>query len=312
MEIEKEVLLAPFTTFQIGGRARFLIRIRTLEDLEKALAWGAEKNLPLLVLGGGSNLLINDEGFSGLVIKVEISGVLFKEEGDAVEAIAGAGESWDSFVAQTVARGFFGLENLSGIPGTVGGTPIQNVGAYGAEVGNTIVWVEAMHMKTRERRLFQNSDCQFGYRTSYFKTIGGQLWVVTRVAFHLAKNGTPNLSYREVREYFSGRMPEPTLQEIRQAILNIRGRKFPDLTVVGTAGSFFKNPTVSEEILAELLQKFPDLPHFPLPGGDRKIALGALLERLKWKGVRRGKAGAFEKQSLVLGNHRRGTGRGGA
>ncbi|OGG48316.1 UDP-N-acetylenolpyruvoylglucosamine reductase [Candidatus Kaiserbacteria bacterium RIFCSPHIGHO2_01_FULL_51_33] len=303
MEIEREVLLASFTTFQIGGRARFFARVRTPQDLKEALEWGEKEKVPFFVLGGGSNLLISDDGFPGLVIKIEIGGVSLKEEGEVFQVVAGAGEPWDPFVVRTIESGLSGLENLSGIPGTVGGTPVQNVGAYGVEVGTAIAWVEAYSMKTYKKRLFQNTDCQFGYRTSFFKTEEGRQWIITRVAFHLSKNGAPNLSYREVRDYFTNRETPPTPLEVREAVLLIRSRKFPDIKVIGTAGSFFKNPAVDSTTLAKLLKEFPDLPHFPLRGGGSKIALGALLERLQWKGVRRGRVGVFEKQSLVLVNY---------
>ena len=304
MHLEEDILLQPFTTFHIGGPARFFVRVETTAELLEALAFAKEKNLPLFILGGGSNVLIAEEGFPGLVIKIELRGISFTDRGEKVEAIVAAGEVWDVFVEKVVAEGFFGIENLSGIPGTVGGTPIQNVGAYGAEVGQIIQWVEAVDTKSGELVTLSNGDCHFSYRSSFFKSDEGRRFIITRVCFSLGKKGIPNLSYRDVREFFAAeKNPNPSLTEVRDAILAIRARKFPDLTKVGTAGSFFKNPIVTAEQLEPVLGLFPDLPHTLLPSGEVKIALGGLLDRLGWKGIREGDTGVFPNQELVLVNY---------
>ena len=303
MTIEERVPLAPFTTFRIGGNARFFVRVRTVQELQEALAFARRQGVPFFVLGSGSNVLIADEGFPGLVIAVLLRGMSFQDCGESVEVIAAAGEPWDAFVAAAVTRGLYGVENLSGIPGMVGATPIQNVGAYGVEVAEVIEWVEAFDAETGAVTVLRKEACSFGYRTSMFKTPAGKRFVITRVCFRLQKQGTLNLSYRDIREFFSGPdAPTPTLAVLRQAVLSIRSRKFPSLAETGTAGSFFKNPTVTRLQLEQLLSQFPGIPHFPLDRGV-KIALGALLERLGWKGHRRGSVGVYQAQALVLVNY---------
>jgi len=224
--------------------------------------------------------------------------------GKVVAVTAAAGESWDGLVAESVHRGLYGIENLSGIPGTVGAAPIQNIGAYGAEVADVIASVEAMDMRSGARVSFLPGDCAFGYRDSFFKTPAGGNFIITAVTFQLSAQGAPNIEYRDIREYIAAAgITAPSLAEIREAVLAIRSRKFPDLKAAGTAGSFFKNPVVTGEECVRLTRLFPGLPSFPLSGGKHKIALGWLLERLGWKGVRRGAAGVFERQALVLVNY---------
>lgn len=302
--IEERVPLKHLTTFKIGGDARYFFRARSVEALRRAIAFANEKRVPVFFIGGGSNLLVSDGGFPGLVIKMEIMGIGWKDENDATVAIAGAGESWDMLVRESVERSLFGLENLSGIPGTVGGAPVQNIGAYGEEVKDTIEWVEVFDTQTGALCLLSPEECAFGYRTSMFRKTEGKDLVITRVAFRLMKNGTPNASYKDVAAYFKVKgVAAPTQREVREAIIEIRAGKFPDLSRYGTAGSFFKNPILEKSRFAELKKKFPDLLGFPTPSGGVKVPLAWILDKVcGLKGFKKGDIGLFEKQPLVLVN----------
>ena len=290
MQIEEMVLLAPLTTFCIGGPAKYFIRIRNVEELTQSLDFARDKNLATLIFGGGSNVLVRDAGFDGLVIKIEIAGI--EQEGEML--IAGAGESWDGLVARAVNDGLWGIENLSGIPGTVGAAPVQNIGAYGSEIKNTLAWVEAFDTQSGQVVRLQNTDCGFGYRTSRFKKEPGR-FVVLRAVFKLNKNGAPNTSYKDLAD-----SARSNLAEIRAKVLAVRAGKFPDLKKEGTAGSFFLNPVVSAQKAAELLEKYPNLPNFPAENG-RKVSLAWLLDNvLHVKGLSVGGARLYEKQPLCI------------
>jgi UDP-N-acetylmuramate dehydrogenase len=293
MVVEEHVPLAPFTTFYIGGPARFFARISDVGELRDALAFAKEKNLNTLVLGGGSNVLVPDAGFDGLVIKIEIGGV----EKNNTTLIVGAGESWDALAARAVSDGLWGIENLSGIPGTVGAAPVQNIGAYGAELKDTLAWLEAFDTETGEVVRFTNNECGFGYRTSVFKKTPGR-YVVLRVAFALQRGGVPNITYKDLSIAFANKAP--VLKDIRNTVLAIRAQKFPNLQEEGTAGSFFLNPVVSAETAARLGAQYPLLPQFAAQGGV-KLSLAWLLDNvLNLKGAHVGGARLFEKQPLVI------------
>jgi len=290
MLIEENVPLAPLTTFFIGGSARYFVRVKTVEELQQSLDYARDQNLATLILGGGSNVLVSDAGFDGLVIKIEMTGV--ERDGDTL--IAEAGESWDNLVARAVADGLWGIENLSGIPGTVGAAPVQNIGAYGSEIKNTLAWVDAFDTRSGTVARIDNAGCAFGYRTSRFKKEPGR-FVVVRAAFVLDKNGAPNASYKDLAE-----IPGFNLGEIRKKVLEVRAGKFPDLKKEGTAGSFFLNPVVSAQKAAGLLAKYPDLPQFNAENGV-KVSLAWLLDRaLGIKGLSVGGARLFERQPLVI------------
>jgi UDP-N-acetylmuramate dehydrogenase len=245
MDTQENISLKELTTFKIGGNARFFARIKNISDLEKAITFAHEKNLKIFVLGGGSNILFHDQGFDGLVVKMEIMDVVINGNvGDKVIVSAGAGVEWDLLVAGTVAHRLYGLENLSLIPGTVGAAPVQNIGAYGSEVKNTIEWVEAIDIDTGNVRRFSNHECAFGYRTSFFKTPAGKKYIIARVGFSLTRNGKINTSYRDIAEYIKNNAisdAELSLQKIRDMVIDIRTKKLPNLKEYGTAGSFFKN-----------------------------------------------------------------------
>ena len=305
MKIQENILLAPYTTFKIGGKARFFCIVKSSKDVEQAVLFAKKNSVPFFILGGGSNILISDEGFNGLVIKMEIIG---KDINDSISNDSminvGAGENWDSFVEWTLDNGFNGLENLSSIPGTVGAAPVQNIGAYGAEAGQFVNSVKAFDTKTMKEIEISARDCHFGYRNSLFKKEKGR-YVITHVNFSLKKDGKVNIEYKDLKEYFAGK--DVSTSDVRNAVIYIRKNKLPDWTVWGTAGSFFKNPVISKEKFDELKGKYPSLPGFHevgesgKPNDQIKIPLGWVLDNIcKAKGMMNGSVGTYEKQALVI------------
>lgn len=304
MTIQENIPLATYTTFKIGGPARFFCIATTEADIVEAVNFAHDKDLPLFILGGGSNLLIGDEGFGGLVIKMELMGIEEKiEEGSVGKRIisSGAGEQWDDFVDYAVERGLYGIENLSAIPGTVGAAPVQNIGAYGAEAGHAIASVRAFDTKTKQFVDLVNADCGFSYRDSVFKKEKGR-YIITRVFFALDPHGVLNMSYKDVADYFTQKnIAQPTLKDVREAVISIRWGKLPDWKLWGTAGSFFKNPTISANDFMRLKNMYPALPGFPEPDGRVKVSLGWILDKVcNVKGLCKGNACVYEKQALVL------------
>jgi UDP-N-acetylmuramate dehydrogenase len=312
--ISENVLLKEHTTFRIGGPARFFVAVKDIVELTDALLFAQQKGLPLFILGGGSNILMSDEGFNGLVIKNEIAGIVLEESeahahvpAGTTLVVAGAGEEWDSFVGQTVERGLFGLETLSLIPGTVGAAPVQNIGAYGAEVKSSVRWVEAMHVETGELRTFANSECEFSYRMSFFKTLEGKKYVITRVGFLLKKHDKPNTTYRDIQKYIQEHNlaeADITLQKVRDMVIDIRTNKLPSVREYGTAGSFFKNPIISKGDYEKLLAEYPMMPSYPTGTDNVKIPAAWILDNLcGFKGFREGDIGVYKNQALVLINY---------
>lgn len=293
------VALAGKTTFQVGGPATYFATATTVTELQTLLTTAYAAEQPVTIIGGGSNVLVADTGVAGCVIAPAMRDWTDTRTGTTVHLTVGAGMVFDDLVAQTVARGWWGLENLSHIPGWVGATPIQNVGAYGVEVSDRIISVTALHKETLEVRTFTHAECDFGYRDSWFKTAAGRAWVVTQVTFQLSTEPTPELSYRDLHERFADATPQ--LADIRQAVVEIRAAKFPDWHTVGTAGSFFKNPIVSAAQYTQLQQAYPDLPGYPLAGERVKVALGWLLDKAcALRGHYQGPVGCYESQALVL------------
>jgi len=298
LHIVENELLAPFTTLRLGGTARFFVRVTEVSEIEEALHFAKDRSLPVLFLGGGSNLLVREIGFNGLVIKIEIKGIEKKEEGDHATYIAQAGEEWDAFVTRTCSDGYWGLENLSGIPGTVGAAPVQNIGAYGVELAESLLWIESIDTHTHTLVRHTPSQCHFSYRSSMFKKELNR-YLIVRVAFMLSKRSTPRLAYKDVAAAFMGRVPTSS-QEVRESILHIRAQKFPNLLLEGSAGSFFLNPIVPFELAESLVTHYPELPHFSVEGGV-KLSLAWLLDHaLHLRGTRIGGARLFEKQPLVI------------
>lgn len=302
MQIQENVPLAPLTTFGIGGDARYLVPAQDIKEMIEALSFAKKEGLSVLLLGGGSNMLMPDAGWQGLVIKIEIKGVEIEE--DTREAsekilIAGAGERWDGLVERAVEENLWGLENLSGIPGTVGGAVVQNIGAYGAALSQTCLWVEVLDTETGAIKKMSNAECAFEYRDSFFKHDAGR-HVMLRAAFALSTTPKVNISYKDLAARFND--SSLSLNAIRDAVLLIRKGKFPDLSVEGTAGSFFKNPILSSAEAKLLKEKYPEMPLFDMPEtAGVKVPLAWLLDKvLSLKGTSVGGARLFEKQPLVI------------
>lgn len=301
MQFLEGVPLSDHVTFRLGGAARFFVTVTSTEELRDALKLADTRKLPVFILGGGSNVLFSDGGWPGLVVRIAISGTEYTENtrGDA-RLTAGAGVVWDTLVADTVSQGLWGMENLSHIPGTVGATPVQNVGAYGVEVCELIDWVEVLDRRTYELHILPTSECAFGYRDSLFKHAAGAHFIVTRVAYRLTLHANPKLSYRDLHEHF-GTRTDVSAGEVRDALGVIRGAKFPDLARVGTAGSFFKNPVITYEHHRALTAWFGvEPPAFRVDDTHVKVPLAWLLERCGWKGKRVGTMGCWSEQPLVV------------
>ncbi len=302
MVIEENVALSTYTTMRAGGTARFFVRAAKASDLSEALDFAKEKSLPIFILGGGSNTIAPDEGFLGLVIKIEIKGITYEETSFGVHVISGAGEVWDSLVCDVVERGLWGVENLSLIPGLVGGAAVQNIGAYGVEICESILWVEAFDATTRTMKTFSRDECAFRYRESLFKK--NKHLIITRVAFDLVRNAIPQTSYEDVKKYFTEKgITLPTIAEVRASVIAIRTAKFPP-PPLGTAGSFFKNPIVSQEHFEKLKIKFPSIKAYIQRDGTVKVSAAWLLDHVGgWRSVRHGDVGAHDKQALVVVNY---------
>ncbi|HAS85055.1 MAG TPA: UDP-N-acetylenolpyruvoylglucosamine reductase [Candidatus Yonathbacteria bacterium] len=298
IHIEENIKLAPFTTMRVGGNARFFARVNDVDDLNEAIIFAREKSLQIFILGGGSNTLVSGDGFSGLVIKIEIKGIAYKDN----RVTASAGEMWDDVVRDAVSRNLRGIENLSIIPGTVGGAVVQNIGAYGVEAKETIFSVEAFDIKKNEIKIFHRDECEFGYRESIFKK--NKNLIVLSATFELAQHSTPHTDYEDVKKYFEdNEISEPTLSQIREAIVAIRTKKMP-APPVGTAGSFFKNPVVSAQKYNSLKNEFPEIKAYDQGDNTYKLSAAWLIDHVgKWRGTRRGDAGVHEKQALILVNY---------
>ncbi|HEY4511321.1 MAG TPA: UDP-N-acetylmuramate dehydrogenase [Candidatus Paceibacterota bacterium] len=310
MTIQENISLKDLTTFRTGGTARFFAVATTVDDIREAVLFAEKNTLPMLVLGGGSNILVSDEGFNGLVLKIEIKGITWNTSGADALVTVGAGENWDDFVAACVSRELYGLENLSYIPGTVGAAPIQNIGAYGVEVKYFIASVIVFDTNNKKVTTLTNAECNFSYRDSFFKKLEGKHFVVAEVVFKLKKHATLNTSYKDVGEYARKHsIGEFSLATLREAIIDIRKNKLPDWHMLGTAGSFFKNPIISKEHYDELLKKYPDLPGFPLPATSYKlqafkIPLAWIIDNIcGFRGKRVGDVGTYRNQALVLVNY---------
>jgi UDP-N-acetylmuramate dehydrogenase len=318
MQLEENVSLRPYNTFGLDVQAHYFARFASVEELRQLLASPPAQAGPLLILGGGSNLLLT-QNFGGVVLKNEIKGLeIISEEADTHTALlrAGAGESWHGLVEYALDQALSGVENLSLIPGTVGAAPLQNIGAYGAELQDTFERLEALAIGTGELRVFSKEECGFGYRESVFKGPLKNQFVVTAVVLrlHRAEAQRPiNSSYGAIQETLAelGIEAEPTPRDVSQAVVHIRRSKLPDPAEIGNAGSFFKNPEVSQAKFDELKSRYPTVPGYPVPGGV-KVPAGWLIEQAGFKGLRRGTGdgthGVHDRQALVLVNHGGATG----
>lgn len=297
-----EVDLSSWTTLGVPARAQELLVLEDEADLARWLEWREAAPMPELVLGGGSNVVFLED-FAGRVVRLATRGYeLLGEEGEARLVRAAGGEPWDGFVRWCVAQGWGGLENLAAIPGSVGAVPVQNVGAYGLEVGERIAWVEGVDRDTGLTWTLSADECGFGYRTSRFKVAEEFSRVITAVVFRLPQDEPPRLEYPDLQRWFGGQARRVSPADVYAAVREIRAHKLPDPRVQGNVGSFFKNPLVSPEVAEHLAALHPDLPRHPQPGGRVKLAAGWMIERCGLKGAREGGAMVHERQALVLCN----------
>ena len=327
MTIQENVPLAPLTTLQVGGAARFFAELRREDEVREAVQFAKRRELPLFVLGGGSNLVVADSGWPGLVLKIAIGGIASPTAndatGNAVLFSVGAGVNWDDFVAQAVAQNCAGVECLSGIPGSVGGTPVQNVGAYGQEVADTIESVRALDLKQDRIVVLPKPACGFRYRASIFNSTERGRYIILRVNYRLHRGGAPSLKYADLQRHFAGRVQEnfserpaekttpPSLAETRAAVREIRRSKgmliVPGDEDCRSAGSFFKNPVLSEaqfqELAARAASKALEIPSYPALDAQKKISAAWLVEHAGFsKGYATGAAGISNKHALALIN----------
>lgn len=294
-----DVDLSGLHTFGVPARAAFAVEVRTDGEVRAALQWAAERAMPVLVLGGGSNVLFHRD-VEGLVVLNRIGGTaVLSDDGDRVEVAVGAGEPWHGFVVQATEAGWGGVENLALIPGSVGAAPMQNIGAYGAEVREVIAWVEAIDRRDGALQRFTPEECAFGYRESVFKQAGRDRYVIVRVGFHLRRSVEVRTGYGDIARELAG-VAAPRPGDVAAAVIRIRRAKLPDPAVLGNAGSFFKNPVLPAADFAVLRQAHPEVPHWPAPDGTVKVAAGWLIEQAGWKGHDRGTHGVHDRQALVL------------
>lgn len=302
-KIQENISLKTLATFRVGGNARYLLEVDSKDELIEAISFAEGKNLPIFVLGGGSDILVSDKNFDGVVIRYVGKGLKLKAEGLKVLITAEAGMTWDDLVDYAVRKNLQGIECLSGIPGTVGAAPIQNIGAYGQELKDTFVSLNAYSIDKRKFVKFTKKDCGFSYRESIFKKKENwQKYIIIDATFSLKKNAKPDVNYDSLKTYLGQKnVKNPTLQEVRSAILAIRASKFENPEDVGNAGSFFKNPTVDKKLADELKKRFPDIP-LREQGENYKGSAGWFVEMAGWKGKTYKTAGVSPRHALVLIN----------
>ncbi len=308
MNIQENISLKPFNTFSLDKKARFFTSVNSREQLIEALIWSKNMGLEVFILGGGSNILLTQD-INSLVIKIEISGIeIITEDSQYIWVKVGAGENWHDFVLYAISNNWAGIENLSLIPGTVGASPMQNIGAYGVEVKDVFHSLKALNRATLEQKEFDAEECKFGYRESAFKNeLKGQ-YIITSVTFKLKKVPDFKLEYGAIRQILAENLdPELSLSAVSNAVIKIRQSKLPDPKDIGNAGSFFKNPTISKDAWSELKKSFPNIPGYELPEGI-KVPAAWLIEQSGWKGKRFGEIGVHENQPLVLVNFGKGDG----
>jgi len=293
--------LKEYNTFGISVKTEMFAVFSSIEELKQILSF--RNNKKLLVLGGGSNLLLTKD-FDGLVIKNEIKRFeVIEETASEVIVESGAGENWHEFVLNCIDKGFGGIENLSLIPGSVGASPMQNIGAYGVEIKDVFESLSAYHIASGEIHYFDKTKCEFGYRESIFKNKVKGEYIILTVTFRLTKNPTINSSYGAINEQLKVMgIQEPTIKELSSAVIAIRQSKLPDPKIIGNAGSFFKNPTVEIALLEQIKKNYPDIPNYPALNG-KKLAAGWLIEKAGWKGRTFDNYGVHKLQALVLVNY---------
>lgn len=294
--------LLEHNTFGINEECRRYVSFDTEEELLQVLQALQPSDLPFLILGGGSNLLLTKK-FEGTVLHSAIRGIEVKDEGESVLLRCGSGECWDEVVDYAVSHGYYGAENLSLIPGEVGASAVQNIGAYGREVKDILETVEAVDVKTFEKHVFKASECDYGYRHSRFKAEWKNRFVITHVTYRLQKTFTPFIEYGNILGELEKRgISHPTASQVREVVIDIRNAKLPDPKVFGNAGSFFMNPVVKIEMFKALQQEYPSMPHYPVSEQFEKIPAGWLIDQCGWKGRALGRAAVHDRQALVLIN----------
>jgi UDP-N-acetylmuramate dehydrogenase len=308
LQIQQNVSLKNFNTFGIDAKARYFVEIGHANDLAELFMDPQWQQMDRLILGGGSNMLFVKD-FDGLVIRMNIRGINHRISHDDVIVEAGAGEVWNDLVNFCVARNYAGLENLSLIPGSVGASPIQNIGAYGVELKDVLKSCEAFEIASGTIKTFSNADCRFGYRDSIFKNeLKGQ-YIITSVKFHLSLVADVKLHYGAIKDELAKRNIEsPTIRDVSQVVSHIRVSKLPDPSTIGNAGSFFKNPVITLNLFEKVQSNFPEVVNYPAGTGEVKLAAGWLIEQCGWKGKVVGHTGTWKNQALVLVNHGGATG----
>jgi len=300
----RDYSLKAHNTFGIEARCRRFVEYASEEEAREVAALLRNSDLPYIIIGGGSNLLLTQD-YEGIVVHAAVKGV----ERDGLRLCCGAGEVWDDIVAESLAMGLYGAENLSLIPGDVGASAVQNIGAYGAEVKDLITRVFAVEIATGETRIFENADCQYAYRQSRFKGEWKNRYLITQVEYAFAEHFEPRLDYGNIRaELAKLGIDKPTPQQLRDTIISIREAKLPDPKVEGNAGSFFMNPIVVRAQYEALAAKYENMPHYEVDAAHVKIPAGWMIDQCGWKGKSLGHAGVHDKQALVLVNRGGATG----
>jgi UDP-N-acetylmuramate dehydrogenase len=304
MLLLKEHSLKKLNTFGVDVKAKLLAEVFSEVELMEILSDEKLKQEKKFILGGGSNILFTKD-FEGIIIKVSIPGIkLLEEHSDSVVIEAGAGIIWDDLVKYCVDKNYGGIENLTLIPGTVGAAPIQNIGAYGQELADTFFSLSGVFIKSGKSKTFKKSECNFSYRSSMFREELKNEFIITSVKLKLLKNSKPNTSYKTLREYLTvKKVLNPTIKDISKAVAGIRRSRLPDPVKIGNAGSFFKNPVLSDEVFRKLKFEYPDIVSFTSDAGQVKISAGWLLEKCGWKGRRIGDVGTSSDHALVVCNY---------
>lgn len=304
MDIHQSIPLKNYTTMKLGGNARFMTEVRTADEVQAICKNAKSQNLPVYILGGGSNTIVRDEGFNGIVIRIRVPGIeVVGDDLYSTTVKVGAGEIWDDFVAWSVEHKLTGIEAMSAVPGTVGAAPVQNIGAYGQEVAETITELEAYDIESDQFVTLQNQDCQFAYRSSIFREESKGRYAITSVTFQLSKNLPQPPFYAALQKYFDENHISTFLHEtVRQAVMAIRFEKLPDPADRPNAGSFFKNAVIEDWLLPDLQAENPDMPFYDMPGKRYKIPSGWLIEQAGFKGQLISGMRVHDKNALVLIN----------
>ncbi len=308
ISIENNVSLEPYNTFRIAVKTDSLVRISDAEQLSELFEQDIFRNT-FLVIGAGSNILFT-QNFKGCIIKNEIEGIRYRHDGDSVFVTAGGGVVWNTFVWYCIENGFAGIENMALIPGTVGASPVQNIGAYGTELMDIFEQCIAFDTTTGQFKTFNKMDCAFSYRDSIFKSKYKGRYIITEVTYKLSSKAQINTSYGAISQELQAQgIENPTIKDVAEVVSKIRVTKLPDPSTIGNAGSFFKNPIISAAHFENLLQEFPQIIHYPLADGQQKIAAGWLIEYCGWKGKSLGPAAVWPLQALVLVNQNQAEGK---